>query len=164
MVPHNNTVYQSGPLRNTGGCRKQNVMGLGFVGETGAESKHGPAQPHALCYHLLLRKHKVCVCESVRERKRRKYIERERARGSEREAITQVPSTLTSSSFRDSQSLIPRSLAGKSISSWFYQHYKQDSKGATDCVSLLFSLFLSFPASPPTPPRSLLLTLTSLVP
>lgn len=36
MVPNNNTVYQSGPLRNTGGCRKQNVMGLGFVGETGA--------------------------------------------------------------------------------------------------------------------------------
>lgn len=36
MVPNNNTVYQSGPQRSTGGCRKQNVMGLGFVGETGA--------------------------------------------------------------------------------------------------------------------------------
>lgn len=73
--------------------------------------------------------------------------DRERAR--KREAITHVPSTLTSTSFRESQSLVPRSLAGKSISSWFHQHYKQCPKGATDCVFLLFSLFLSIPASFP---------------
>lgn len=61
--------------------------------------------------------------------------------------------------FYTAQSLTPPPSSHKiSISSWFHKHYKWDSMGATDCVSLLFSLSSSL-----LPSFFFLLTVTSLV-
>lgn len=153
MVPNNNTVYQSGPSRGSGGCRKRNVMGLGLVGETEALSKHGPDQPCALflspppanthTHKSLIGGPRVCMCVCV-------------CLWLSCPAFPIVRRALPSNK---SQSLIPPPLTTKAFPAGF-TNTANEIQWVPQIVS--FSCFISLPPSFPFF-SLLLLTVTSVV-